>query len=108
MTLRAQLEKWRPRERETVRIRAIDPESQEEHIVDAPAWLFRGERSTYPTTYSSYHRFSLSGLSDTAQKEVEAVTKRMDYFFAKIWFGSNALCGAFTALLPPNRTHRSH
>jgi hypothetical protein len=82
-TLRTQLEKWRPREQEKVRIQAVDPATQEKQLIEAPAWLFRGERAVYPSTYSSFHRFSMSGLSKTAQEEVAAVTRRLDYILQR-------------------------
>lgn len=77
-TLGECVEKWRSREDERSSILATDPETGEQHPVDAPAWLFRGEPAPYPDTYSSRHRFSLDQLSTSARQEVEAVTDRLD------------------------------
>ncbi len=58
---------------------ATHPVSGEERLTETPAWLFRGEREEYPTTCSSFHRFSQCQLSEAAQAEVLAATKRLDF-----------------------------
>lgn len=91
-SLSAQVAEWRQLEREKILIPAIDPTTKQSCEIEAPAWLFRGERAKFPEAYAGIHRLSSSGLSTLAQEEVRAVTRRLDSVLQK--FGLHPMYSA--------------
>lgn len=70
---------WRHREGKLLSIPGTDPETGAQQTVQVPAWLFRGESTDYPDTYSSMHRFSLNLLSPGAREEILEVTEELEF-----------------------------